>query len=163
MSKKISNSREEIENILKNETMGFLGLCTNNSPYVIPLTYCYYNGRIIFHCAIRGTKLDYIRANPQVCFTVGRQSGKVMNHPNGGSCKADHDSAVCYGVARIIEEIDERCKALNTFNRYLQPDAKEILPKDVTNCLAVEISVTRMTGRQRRKGTKYTYWEYNFR
>ena len=162
-SKKSENSRGNTEKILQNETMGFLGLCTDYKPYVIPLTYCYHNGRIIFHCAKHGIKLDYIKVNPQVCFTVGRQSGKVMNHPQGGSCKADHDSAVCYGFARIIEDIEERCKVLNIFNRCLRPDAEEILPKDVTNCLAVEISVTRMTGRQRRKGTKYTYWEYNFR
>jgi nitroimidazol reductase NimA-like FMN-containing flavoprotein (pyridoxamine 5'-phosphate oxidase superfamily) len=163
ISEKFANSREEIEKILQNETLGFLGLCTNDKPYVIPLTYCYHNGLIIFHCALQGIKLDYIKANPQVCFTVGRQSGKVMNHPHGSSCKADHDSAVCFGIARIIEDINERCKALNTFNHCLQPYAKEILTKDVSNCLAVEISITRMTGRQQRKGTQYTYWEYNFR
>lgn len=68
-------SREEIEGILKQETIGYLGLAKDGMPSVVPLNYGYIEGKIIFHSALTGKKLDYIRANPQVCFTVGRQSG----------------------------------------------------------------------------------------
>lgn len=161
-AKTFKQSREEIEKILRSETMGFLGLSMEGKPYVIPMTYGYSDGRILFHCALKGKKLDYIRANPQVCFAVGRQYGSVCQHPQGGGCLASHDSAICYGVARIIENMDERLDILNTFNRCLQANAEDIPPDAVSNCYAVEIKITKMTGRQQRKGIEYTYWEYSF-
>lgn len=153
---------KEMEKILQGETVGFLGLCRNGAPYVVPMTYGYDNGKIMLHCTLKGIKLEYMRANPNVCFTVGWQSGKTMRHPQGAQCKANHDSVICYGTARIIEDIDERCKILNTFNHCLQPDAKEIRPDEILKCLAIEIIIQKMTGRRQRKGFKHTYWEYNF-
>lgn len=39
-------------------------------PYVVPICFVFADGRIYFHCAQAGKKLDNIRANPQVCFSV---------------------------------------------------------------------------------------------
>ena len=162
-SKKIINSREEMEKILHEETMGFLGLCMDGMPYVVPLTYAYVEGRILFHCALKGKKLDYIKANPQICFTVGKQFGEICHHPQGARCRSSHDSVICYGVARVIENTEERWEALNKFNRSFQPDAKEIPLKAISKCCAVEIRITEMTGRRQRKGTEWTHWEYDFK
>ena len=150
-----------MERILNEETMGYLGLSMDGVSYVVPLNYGYVEGKILFHCAQTGKKLDYLKANPQVCFTVGRQSGRVRRHPQGALCHADHDSVICYGKARIVEDVDERRKILDAFNRCLQPDAEEITLEAASNCCAVEIRVTEMTGRQQRKGGR-TYWRYSF-
>ena len=163
LQKKFIQSIKEIEKILKKETMGFLGLSMNDQPYVVPMTYGYSNGKIFFHCSLKGKKLDYIRSNPQVCFTVGWQSGRIMRHPQGARCKANHDSVICYGRARVIEDLNKRCEVLNIFNHCLKADAKEINPEEVINCLAVEIKINRMTGRRQRNGGEHTYWEYNFK
>lgn len=162
MSSSATARRKKMEKILREETMGFLGLSLDNTPYVIPMTYCYTNGKILFHCALKGKKLDYIRSNRWVCFTVGRQSGKLIRHPQGAQCHVNHDSVICYGIARIIEDMKGRCEILNTFNCCLQPDAEEIIYDDILNCYAVEIKITNMTGRQQRKGIIHTYWEYYF-
>lgn len=115
----------------------------------------------MFHCALTGKKLDYLKANPQVCFTVGRQSGQVRRHAERDPCHVDNDSVICYGGARIIENLEKRKRALDTFNRCFQLDAEEISPKDASKCYAVEINITEMTGRQDREG-KRTYWRYSF-
>jgi nitroimidazol reductase NimA-like FMN-containing flavoprotein (pyridoxamine 5'-phosphate oxidase superfamily) len=161
-SKKFIKSRVEMEKILREERVGFLGLSVNGTPYVIPLNYGYIEGKILFHCGLKGQKLDWIRANPQVCFTVGRQSGEVCPHPCGPYCPTDTDSVICYGIARIIEDMEERWRVMNVFNRCFQPNAREISKKDVSKCFAVEIEITKMTGRQQRKGIEWTYFEYNF-
>lgn len=156
-------SRGEMEAVLRGGTLGFLGLCRDGQPYVVPLTYAYDDGKILFHCAREGRKLDCIRANPQVCFTVGRQFGAVCRHPQGAQCTEDDESVICCGRARILEDEMERWNALNTFNRSIQPDAEDI-PREMTaKCCAVEIEITSMTGRQRREGSKHTFWEYSFR
>ncbi len=155
-------SREEMDQILLEETLGFLGVSANGEPYVVPLNYVYIDGRILFHCALTGKKLELLRQNPQVCFTVGRQSGKIIRHPQGASCRADHDSVICRGAARIIEKVEERRKILDEFNRRLRPDAEGITLEAASKCLAVEIRVEEMTGRRWRKG-KRDYWKFRFR
>jgi len=159
--KEFLQSREEMEKILLEETIGYLGLSMDDKPYVVPLNYAYVDGKILFHCAMTGKKLDYLKANPQVCFTVGRQSGQVRRHAEGNPCHVDGESVICYGKARIIEAPEERKEVLNTFNRYFRPDAEEISLETALKCCAVEIKITEMTGRQERE-RKCTYWRYRF-
>jgi len=131
--------------------------------YVVPLNYGYVDGKILFHCALTGKKLDYLRANPQVCFTVGRQSGEIRRHAGGNPCHIDSESVICYGTARVIEDPEERKAALNTFNRCFNPDAEEITLERGLGCAAVEITISEMTGRrERQQDQKRTYWRYTF-
>jgi nitroimidazol reductase NimA-like FMN-containing flavoprotein (pyridoxamine 5'-phosphate oxidase superfamily) len=160
-TKAFIESCEEMEQILRDETLGFLGLSLNAEPYVVPLNYAYVEGKILFHCARVGKKLDILRANPKVCFTVGRQSGAVVRHPQGGSCRADHESVTCLGTARILEDVEERRAVLDVFNRCLQPDAEGIPLEAAARCQAVEIKVEEMTGRRWGQG-KNACWKYRF-
>ena len=154
-------SREEMEKFLREEEIGYLGLSLDGNPYVVPLNYHYGDGKIFFHCGFRGKKFDYMKSNPQVCFTVARQPGWVREHAGGDPCHVDSDSVICYGKARVLEDIDERKIALNAFNRRFRPDAANIPQERVMNCCAVEIKVSEMTGRQERE-KKRTYWRYTF-
>jgi len=154
-------SRAEMESILREETIGYLGLAMDGKPYVVPLNYGYVEGKILFHCALTGKKLDYLKANPHVCFTVGRQSGQVRRHAEGDPCQVDNDSVICYGSARVIEDLEERRKALDVFNQCFRPDAEQISLEAAAKCYVVEIKVIEMTGRQEREGER-TYWRYSF-
>jgi nitroimidazol reductase NimA-like FMN-containing flavoprotein (pyridoxamine 5'-phosphate oxidase superfamily) len=160
-SKTFVNSLPEMEKILKEERVGYLGLSLDDVPYVVPLNYGYVAGKILFHCALSGNKLDHIRANPQVCFTVGRQFGDVVPHPQGAVCHVNSDSVICRGIARIIDDVEERRDVLDDFNKCLQPNAERITIGDVSNCSAVEIKINEMTGREERD-SKCTYWKYDF-
>jgi nitroimidazol reductase NimA-like FMN-containing flavoprotein (pyridoxamine 5'-phosphate oxidase superfamily) len=73
----------------------------------------------------------------------------------------DNDSVICYGLARVVEDLDERKAALDTFNRCLQPRAAEISLEAAAKCYAVEINLTEMTGRREQDGER-TYWRYTF-
>ena len=144
-------SREEMERLMREEQVGYLGLSFDGMPYVVPLNYHYVDGRVLFHCGLKGKKLDYIRANPRVSFAVGRQPGQVREHAGGNPCHVDSDSVICYGRARIVGDLDERKKALNEFNLRFKPDAADISDERAVNCCLVEIQITEMTGRQERE------------
>jgi hypothetical protein len=150
-----------MERLLREEELGYLGLSLDGKPYVVPLNYHYVDGKILFHCGPKGKKLDYIKSNPQVCFTVGRQPGWVREHAVGNPCHVDSDSVICYGKAKVLEELDERKMALNTFNRRFRPEATEVALERVMNCSVVEITISEMTGRQERE-RKRTCWRYTF-
>jgi nitroimidazol reductase NimA-like FMN-containing flavoprotein (pyridoxamine 5'-phosphate oxidase superfamily) len=153
-------SRQEMEQFLREMSLGFLGLEYLGRPYVIPLNYAYVDGRILFHCALEGQKLDAIAQNPAVCFTVGRQQGVVKRHSEN-VCHPDSESVVCHGRARVISDPKERAKVLNEFNRSFRPDARKISEEDVARCGAVEIVVAEMTGR-RELGRSVTCWRYRY-
>jgi nitroimidazol reductase NimA-like FMN-containing flavoprotein (pyridoxamine 5'-phosphate oxidase superfamily) len=159
--RKYVESRVEMEKLLAEERLGYLGMSMNDVPYVVPVTYGYKDGRIIFHGSLIGKKLDYLRNNSKVCFTVCRQYGKFVPHPQGAACHANSDSVICYGVARIIEDLEERRTALDTFNHCMQADARDLATEEVRNCIAVEIGITEMTGREERD-SKCTYRGYRF-
>ena len=155
-------SREEMETFLREEELGYLGLTDQDGrPYVVPLNYSYHDGKVLFHCAREGRKLDCIRANPNVCFTVGRQAGALRRHAVGEVCHMDSDSVICTGTARIIDDLDERAAALNAFNRAFRPEAEDIPAEQVEGCGVVEITISEMTGRRERE-RKRTLWQYRF-
>ncbi len=154
-------SREEMEKMLREEDIGYLALSLDGKPYVVPLNYHYVDGKILFHCALTGKKLDYLKRNPEVCFAVGRQPGQVRDHAGGNPCHVDSDSVICYGKAKILEDLAERKASLNAFNRRFKSDAEDISDERALKCCAVEIQVTEMTGRQERE-RKRTCWRYRF-
>ncbi len=154
-------SREEMERVLHEENVGYLGLSVDGQPYVVPLSYAYVDGRILFHCALTGRKLDAIRANPHVCFTVGHQTGQVQRHRTSDPCYVESDSVICTGVARIVEDVQERQRVLDSFNHFFLPDAGPISLEEAAGCCAVEIVLSKMTGRQERDG-KRTYFKHHF-
>ncbi len=159
--REFEESREEMERVLREEDVGYLGLSADGQPYVVPLSYAYVGGRILFHCAMTGRKLDAIRANPQVCFTVGRQSGQIERHRNSDPCHVESDSVICFGTARIVDDVEERQRVLNEFNHCFRPDAEPITREEALECCAVEITLREMTGRQERS-RKRSYWVYRF-
>ena len=161
MPQEFIESRTEMEEFLRQETIGYLGLSVDGNPYVVPLNYAYADGKILFHCALEGRKLDAIRANPSVCFAVGRQSGEVRRHAGGSVCHVDSDSVLCFGTARILETHEEKAAALNAFSRAFSPDAPDLPEKDITRCGIVEIAVSEMTGRGER-ARKRTLWRHVF-
>ena len=66
-------SEEECIQILKEQPRGVLSMLGDDDyPYGIPLDhwYCEENGRLYFHCAKTGHKLDAIRKHDKVSFCV---------------------------------------------------------------------------------------------
>jgi nitroimidazol reductase NimA-like FMN-containing flavoprotein (pyridoxamine 5'-phosphate oxidase superfamily) len=159
--KEFVESRKEMEAILREINFGFLGMAVDGKPYVIPLNYAYVDGKLLFHCALEGKKLDHIASNPRVCFTVARQPGAVERHGEGDPCHMDCDSVVCYGTARVVDDLEERTAVLNAFNRAFRPEADAIPAERAARCAAIEITIAEMTGR-RERSRQLDCWQYSF-
>ena len=144
------DDKTQMEAILRSEEVGHLAMAAAGEIYLVPLNYTYYEGRILFHCALQGRKLDMIRAQPNVCFEVCRQDGPPMEH-QGQNCDSPFVSVICWGSARVINDVEERQEVLTAFQeRHSTPEQPRapITLERVEACGAVAITVTRMTGRQ---------------
>ena len=64
----------QIREILDKAKVLHLGLAVDNEPYVVPMNYGYTmeDGKLTLylHSALRGKKLDMLRANPKVFFSI---------------------------------------------------------------------------------------------
>ena len=55
-------SRAECEEILRRAASGVLAVSGDGGyPYAVPLSYVYEDGKLWFHCALSGHKLDFPR------------------------------------------------------------------------------------------------------
>ena len=96
-------SREECEAILKEGTSGVLALLGDGDyPYAVPLSYVYEDGKIYFHCAKTGHKLDAIRRQEKASFCVIGQDQILPEKFT--TC---FSSVIVFGKVRILEEEGE--------------------------------------------------------
>ncbi len=88
-----------------------------STPYVIPLSFGYsLNDGVLelyFHCAHVGKKLDCIRKNPNVAFSMCVEN-RIEIHEDV-YCKSGrfYASVVGQGKAEIVEDIAEKCRGLS--------------------------------------------------
>ena len=64
-------SQEACIEILKKEPRGVMALYdVNGYPYTVVLNHYYADGRLYFHGAKQGCKMEILKQNPKVCFCV---------------------------------------------------------------------------------------------
>src|SRR5690606_32390160 len=79
LQKRECTDQEKIHSFLSQAKTGFLGLSANDTPYVVPLNFTWFNGSVYFHGAAEGRKVDMMEQNPQVCFTVSEEFGTLTS------------------------------------------------------------------------------------
>lgn len=108
-----------IDSLLLTGRFATFALCDGAEPYVVTLSYGYdaEARRMYFHVAHEGRKLDIIRRNPVACGTVVH-AGDYLH----GECAHPFESVVLEGRMRIVEDAEEKQRALLTLVRHLEAD-----------------------------------------
>jgi len=63
-------TQPEIDQFLTCARIGRIGMILEEGPYIVPLGYCYSEGKVFFHTCQEGIKMEALRSNPNVCFEV---------------------------------------------------------------------------------------------
>jgi nitroimidazol reductase NimA-like FMN-containing flavoprotein (pyridoxamine 5'-phosphate oxidase superfamily) len=148
-------TRDEMEKLLGEEEVGYLGMCRGDEPYVVPLSYVFADGKIIFHGKLSGRKIEFVRANPRVSFAVSRHPDRTMPHRADGECNYRYESVICSGRARIVEDAGERLEYLRKFKahfdevRGLDPAHGRVPENAPGKTSIIIIDVEEMTGRRK--------------
>jgi nitroimidazol reductase NimA-like FMN-containing flavoprotein (pyridoxamine 5'-phosphate oxidase superfamily) len=92
-------------------------------PMVKPLNFAFSDGRIYFHCAREGEKLDDIRRDPRVCFEADLPIAYVKGSREN-PCRAEYlyRSVIVRGRATAVEGRTERLRALDALMAKYQPE-----------------------------------------
>lgn len=141
-------SKEENEKILNTATSGVLALRGEDYPYAVPLNFCYLDGKIYFHCAKVGYKLDCMKRDNRVSFCV---IGKEEIVPKRFTTY--YQSVIVYGRASLVEDEEEKRRVIEFLaGKYSPKETTESRDKEIDrgwNALAiVRIEIEEMTGKQ---------------
>ena len=149
MPKEWITDRQEMESLLREALVGCLAtMGSDGSPYITPLHFVYHQGRIYFHCAFEGRKMDNIRANPQVCFEV-HELIKIVQSRQACDFSTRYRSVLVFGRARSLPDGDEKITVLTTLaKKYAGGQAVEPpTPKRAKGTEVIEITIEEMTGK----------------
>lgn len=141
-------AKDVTENILAAGKVGVLGVAgDDNYPYTVPVNYVFDGGKIYFHSAVSGHKLDGIHRNEKVSFCVIDRDEIVPE-----KFTSYFRSVIAFGKAKIVTDHALKMHALQMLVKkyspgFEEPGAAEI-QKDWNRLSVVEISIDHLTGKE---------------
>ncbi|MCI8630863.1 MAG: pyridoxamine 5'-phosphate oxidase family protein [Firmicutes bacterium] len=139
----------ECAEILIRSTSGTLAVLGDNGyPYAVPLSYVYADGKLYFHCARSGHKLDAIKNCEKVSFCVIDEDRVVPQEYT-----TYFRSVIVFGRARIEDDETKIRSAMEELAlKYSPHETKESRDNEINNelpalCL-VSIEIDHMTGKE---------------
>ncbi len=96
-------------------------LCTAGAdaePYGVPLNYCYVreDNALFFHCATEGRKMENIKSNPRISFTVTGRNRIIPER-----LTTYYESVIVSGRASLVQGDEEKALRLDQLCRHLTP------------------------------------------
>ena len=143
---------KEIQAILDTAKVLHLGMAVNNEPYVVPMNYGYTmeEGKLVMylHSAVRGKKLDMIRANPKVFFAIDcdRQPFEGEKPCQYGLV---YSSVMGKGIARIVEDVEEKKHAMSVLMKTQTGKDFSFEDRLVSIVAVIRIDVSEYTAKPR--------------
>lgn len=147
-------SAEETAKVLETCTSGVLACSGDDGyPYAVPLSYVYEAGgsgapgKIYFHAALEGHKMDAIRSSEKVSFCVTAKDQIVPEEYT-----TYFRSVIAFGKARILDDPAEKRHAIEVLAAKYSPDQEEGRKKEIDDSFSrlcmVEISIDHLTGKE---------------
>jgi len=141
-------SNEECIAILEKGTSGVLAVEGDDGyPYAVPLSYVFWNGQIIFHCATSGHKLDALKRNEKASFCVIGQDDVVPE-----KFTTAYRSVIVFGRAQLLDDANAKRLALELLTQRYAPAHKQEGMKRIEEALGhvcmVAIHIEHMTGKE---------------
>ena len=145
--KKQQLSTKECVEILRKRTSGVLAVFGEDGyPYAVPISYVYEDGKIYFHSAKAGHKIDAIQQNSKVSFCIIDQDQVVPE-----KYTSYFRSVIVFGKVRILEDDQEKYKSIEQLAVKYAPDDREEERKKAIEqewkafCM-LELTIEHMTG-----------------
>lgn len=114
-------SPAQCEAVLARGSSGVLAVSGDDGyPYAVPLSYVYAGGRLYFHCAASGHKLDAVRRCPKASFCVIDQDRVVPEEYT-----TYFRSVIVFGQVRELTDAAEKRAAVLQLSRKYVPNTSD--------------------------------------
>jgi len=141
---------EESLGILENGYRGFLSVIGDGGyPYTLPINYVLADGKLYFHCAREGHKLDAVRNCDKACFTV---IDTPQQEPDDWWFHVR--SVICFGRIRILGDGQQKDSCLRALGRKYFPQGYDLegdMKRNAPRAEVLEFTIEHMTGKRVRE------------
>jgi nitroimidazol reductase NimA-like FMN-containing flavoprotein (pyridoxamine 5'-phosphate oxidase superfamily) len=140
--------KKTIESIIKRATVCRIGLAKNDIPYIVPMNFGYKDNCLYFHSAPVGKKIEIIKKNNNVCFEIDI-AHEILQGKSACHTTMKYYSVIGYGKAYIIDDSEEKIKALNIIiEHYLPEIPHEYSEKFLKKIVIIKVEIDNMTGKK---------------
>ena len=141
-------SNEESIAILEKATAGTLALLGDEGyPYAVPISYVYHEGKLFFHSALAGHKVDAIRNCDKASFCVIEQDDVQPK-----KYTTFYRSVIAFGRIHIIEDEQEKLATARMLGNRYNPNDDESLQKEIekgfSRMLMLRFDIEHLTGKE---------------
>lgn len=107
----------------------------NGTAYGVPLSLASTDDKTwYFHCAPEGDKLDAIAAHPEVCLSAVTKCTPTVG-PNDGSFTLQYRSAIAFGRAVLVTDVEEKVAALRAISERFLPQYMDAFDEAIRRSL----------------------------
>ena len=133
--------------MLQRNTSGTLALLGDDDyPYAVPLSFIYLNGKLYFHSAKNGHKIDAVRNYEKASFCVIDRDQIVPE-----KFTTHYRSVIAFGKVRLIEEVEEMRSIATALAMKYSGDFAAQIPNEfkayVNNLVIIEMTIEHMTAK----------------
>ncbi len=140
-------SEEECAELLRTVPRGVLSVCGDDGyPYGVPMDFVCADGKLYFHCAKEGHKLDAILRNDKVSFCIMDEG-----YRDAGDWALRIRSVIVFGRMRVLEDAEERITRLRQLGQKYYPDAESVeseIERDAARAVVLELTPEHITGKR---------------
>jgi nitroimidazol reductase NimA-like FMN-containing flavoprotein (pyridoxamine 5'-phosphate oxidase superfamily) len=141
-------SRTEIDEVIQAAQVCRIAMARNDEPYLVPVSFGYDGEAIYIHTAGAGRKLEFIDANPRVCFEL-EADVRLVSHPSDPcSWTFSFECVIGYGTVSELTEPEDRARGLNTIMRHYSGRQWEISERASATTRVWRIEIESMTGKR---------------
>ena len=134
--------------ILDRNTAGTLALLGDDDyPYSLPISYVYADGKIYFHSAKAGHKIDAIKKHEKASFSVIDKDEIVPEEYT-----TYFRSVIAFGKIRLVEDLDEVRRIATVLAMKYSADFAEGIPAEIDSSInhmaIIEMEIEHMTAKE---------------
>ena len=142
------SQEQAMEILFKGEYCILSTVSSDGQPYGVPVSYCYSDNLLYFHCAVEGHKLENLTANNRVSFCV---VGETKILPEKFATR--YESAIIFGKAYELTG-NEKLSGLTELLKKYSPDFLEkgqlYIESNAEKTRVYKIEIEALSGKARR-------------
>ena len=134
--------------ILNRNTGGTLALLGDEDyPYAVPISYVYADGKLYFHSAKSGHKIDAIKKHEKASFCVIDKDEIVPE-----KYTTYFRSVIAFGKIRLVEDVEEMRRVATALAMKYSADFAEGIPAEIDssikNMAIIEMTIDHITAKE---------------
>ena len=136
-----------IEAIIKKSLVCRLALSDDNFPHIVPLCFGYRDRVLYFHGSLKGKKIDIIKKNQNICFEFDINT-EIVKAEDACHWSMKYRSVIGFGKAQLLEDIEEKRKALNIIMSQYSDGTFEFNDAILKKSGVIKVEIENMKGKQ---------------